>query len=103
MSPVDTLDTLRARYLHLTCEVLPARAAEAGHWPVRHDHCFMRIVLDHVFEGAWYDHVSGRPAYRHLTADELRRAVALAEAIEAEGADRLRPMNRQSLRWRGKG
>ncbi|MEM1042804.1 MAG: hypothetical protein AAGI91_09255 [Bacteroidota bacterium] len=101
MSTAD-LDALRARYLHLTREVLPAQAAEAGDWPVRYDHCFMRIVLDHVFGGRWYDHVEARPACRHLTGEQLRRAVDLAEEIAAEGAPLLRTMNQRSLAWRGK-
>ncbi len=41
---------LQARYLQLTREDLPAAALREG-WPVRDDHCFMRIVLDHLFDG----------------------------------------------------
>ncbi|MEM1115014.1 MAG: hypothetical protein AAF845_01465 [Bacteroidota bacterium] len=95
------LDALRDRYLDLTREALPARAAAEG-WPLRFDHCFMRVVLDDVFGGVWYDHVEGRPAYRHLDADALRAAIAVAESILDEGEPRLRALDAQSLRFRGK-
>ncbi|MEL7099326.1 MAG: hypothetical protein AAGM84_10905 [Pseudomonadota bacterium] len=74
--------------------------ARARGWPVVNDHCFQRIVLDHVAGGVWYDHIA-RPAYKHLTEDQAARAVALSEDIIAARAD-LAALNRQSLRWRGK-
>ena len=93
---------LQARYLELTQHVLPALAAERK-WPVRFDHCFMRIVLDHTVGGCWYDHLDRRlRAYKQLNQQQLERAVALAERLVDEGEAALVPMNRQSLRWRGK-
>ncbi|MEM8558284.1 MAG: hypothetical protein AAGG50_10725 [Bacteroidota bacterium] len=92
---------LEARYLHLMREVLPERARAEG-WPIRYDHCFMRVALDHVFEDAWYDHVERRPAYRHLSEEHLAAAVRHAEAMRDGGIPVVRAMNRQSLRWRGK-
>lgn len=68
---------------------------------VTEDHCFQRIVLDHLFSDAWYGHVQ-RPAYRHLDDGQLERAVDIAERIAAEGDPLLRRLNEQSLRWRGK-
>lgn len=91
---------LEERWLGLTREVLPGLAAARG-WPVRFDHCFQRILLDHAVGGRWYDHVPGRPAYRHLDAERLAAAVALGEAAAAGTAD-LPALNAQSLRWRGK-
>lgn len=87
------------RYRHLTGRVMPDMARARG-WPVVNDHCFQRIVLDHVAGGVWYDHIA-RPAYKHLTEDQAARAVALSEDIIAARAD-LAALNRQSLRWRGK-
>ncbi|MEO0939086.1 MAG: hypothetical protein AAFY38_13110 [Pseudomonadota bacterium] len=78
---------------------MPDMARGRG-WPVVNDHCFQRIVLDHVAGGVWYDHIA-RPAYRHLTADQAARAARLAEDIIAGRAD-LHALNRQSLSWRGK-
>lgn len=90
-----------SRYLHLTREVMPARARQPGtKWPVREDHCFQRIVLDHVAGGRWYDHIA-RPAYKHLSADQAAEAVRLCEAI-LEGCADLAALNRQSLAYRGK-
>ncbi|WP_174287093.1 GCN5-related N-acetyltransferase [Sphingomonas bacterium] len=92
---------LRAQWLHLTRQTLPALAAARG-WPVSADHCFQRILLDHAFGGRWYDHVAERPAYRHAGPAALTRAIALGEAAIAGGAD-MAALNRQSLAWRGKG
>ncbi|MEM8576804.1 MAG: hypothetical protein AAGF60_03050 [Pseudomonadota bacterium] len=74
--------------------------ARARGWPVENDHCFQRIVLDHVTGGVWYDHIA-KPAYKNLTPDQARRAAALAEDIVAGRAD-LSALNAQSLVWRGK-
>lgn len=89
---------LEARWLQLTRETLPGLAAERG-WPVSTDHCFQRILLDHAVGGCWYDHVAGRPAYRHLPAPALAAAVEMAAALAA-GAGDLHRLNRESLNWR---
>ena len=88
------------RWLALTREELPALARARG-WPVRADHCFQRILLDHACGGRWYDHIAGRPAYRHADDAVLARAIALGEAAVAGEVD-LVALNRQSLAWRGK-
>lgn len=99
--PLDDAPHLKdvARYRDLTGRVLPIVAADRS-WPVSQDHCFARIVLDHVAGGVWYDHIA-RPAYAHLTPDQASRAAALAEDILNGTAD-LAALNAQSLRWRGK-
>jgi hypothetical protein len=96
----DTRAALEAEWLDLTRRVLPALAAERG-WPVRADHCFQRILLDHAVGGRWYDHIAGRPAYRCAETDVLARAISLARLVLAGEAD-LHALNRQSLAWRGK-
>ncbi len=92
---------LQQRYLELTRVELPAAARQHG-WPIREDHCFMRVVLDHVFGGCWYDHLDRRlRAYKQLTDDQLAEAVRLAESMRDGGLDAVAAMNRQSLAWRG--
>ena len=92
---------LISAYMHLTKKVLPSMARRDGrNWPVAEDHCFQRIVLDTICGGVWYEHLS-RPAYKHLTNDQARRAVELCQDI-AEGRADLRQLNQQSLIWRGK-
>ncbi len=88
---------LQARWLHLTRTVLPGMAAEHG-WPIRLDHCFMRVCLDAAI-GARWDATVRLPAIRHLTDPQLARAVAIAEAIQA-APDTLRGLNTASLRMR---
>lgn len=87
------------RYLQLVDRELPARG-RAQRWVVHEDHCFARILLDHLFADAWYGHVDGRPAYRHLSAQQLEQAVAMGERILAEGDELLRRLNEESLAWR---
>ena len=89
---------LEADWLRMTRELLPALAA-ARRWPVSADHCFQRILLDHVCGGVWYDHVAGRPAYRYLDDALLAQAVATAAAVVAGDVD-LHGLNQQSLAWR---
>ena len=87
------------RWHTLTRQVLPGMAA-AQAWPIRLDHCFMRVCLDDAMGVRW-DSVVRRPAIRHLTDAELGRAVLAAERIAADPMS-LRPMNQVSLRLRGK-
>ncbi|MBD8546100.1 GCN5-related N-acetyltransferase [Sphingomonas sp. CFBP 8760] len=91
---------MEAEWLHLTRVDLPALAAARG-WPIRADHCFQRILLDHSYGGCWYDHVVGRPAYAHAGAAALVRAIAIGRAAIRGEAD-MAMLNRQSLIWRGK-
>ena len=94
-------DSLIATYMHLTKEVLPSMArSDRTNWPVSEDHCFQRIILDQVCGGVWYEHL-GRPAYKHLTKDQVQRAVELCQII-ADGQADLKQLNQQSLIWRGK-
>ena len=81
-------------------ERLPAAAREHPEWPIRLDHCFARVILDHVYGRPWRE-VIAAPAWRHMEPAELRRAIALAEEIAECRAD-LPALNAASLRVRGK-
>ena len=95
-------DKLVSTYMYFTKKVLPALARTGGKdWPVSEDHCFQRIILDHVCGGVWYEYLD-RPAYKNLTKDQVQRAVKLCEDI-ADGHKDLQKLNQQSLIWRGKG
>ena len=88
---------LRERWHALTRTILPGMAA-AQRWPIRLDHCFMRVCLDAALGTRW-DRVVRRPAIRHLSDAQLGRAVAVAERIASDPAS-LRSLNRSSLRMR---
>jgi hypothetical protein len=92
-------DALLGHWFDLTRRVLPGMAAAEG-WPIRVDHCFMRVCLDAAFGRPWHEAVR-RPAVRHMTAAELARAVAVAERIAAVPS-LLPGLNAESLRLRGK-
>ena len=72
--------------------------ANTHRWPIRFDHCFMRVCLDNALGTAWHTQVR-RPAIRNLTDAQLRDAIAWAERIVADPA-MLPPLNRRSLEWR---
>ena len=72
--------------------------APAQRWPIRFDHCFRRVFLDHAMQGRW-DRTVRRPAIRHMTDDGLHRAIELAESVVA-APHRLPELNQQSLAWR---
>ncbi|MEM6493826.1 MAG: hypothetical protein AAF650_05550, partial [Pseudomonadota bacterium] len=55
------------RWFALTRERLPALARERD-WPIREDHCFMRVLLDNSCGGPWRASVQA-PAYRHAPLD----------------------------------
>ena len=90
---------LLARWFDLTRRVLPGMA-EAEEWPIRFDHCFMRVCLDAAFGRPWHEAVR-RPAVRHMTEAELARAVSIAERIAASPS-LLPELDAESLRLRGK-
>ncbi len=94
-------DQLVARWLDLTRRVLPAMAsnmASGAAWPIRLDHCFMRVCLDHAIGQPWHERVA-RPAIRHLTDEQLHAAIAIAERIAADPLA-LDALNTQSIAWR---
>jgi len=98
---MSDIPTLREQYLSLVNQQLPEKAKE-GALPVRFNHCFARIVLDNLFEGCWYDHLSRKqPAYRQLDESQLERGIAIAQTMLAAPKVAAQ-LNQNSLRWRGK-
>jgi hypothetical protein len=96
-------------YLTLTRDVMPSLAQQVKleqgkgstkKWPVKHDHCFQRIVLDNICRGAWYEFIKS-PAYQHLNATQAKAAVLLCRRIINGQAD-LTQLNEYSLKWRQK-
>ena len=98
----DDLSQLRAEYRKKVTEELPKRAENSEGWPIHHDHCFARVVLDNLFGDEWYRHVDDRPAYKQLSHRELQAAIAIAERLLAEGTPLVTALHQNSLRWRHK-
>lgn len=96
----DDISDLREEYDRKVHERLPERAQVSEEWPIAHDHCFGRVVLDTLFEDEWYSHVDGRPAYEHLSPAELREAIAIADQLLEGGRPVVTELNDNSLRWR---
>ena len=97
----EVLAALRADLLRLANEAFPA-VAKTGDYPVRFNHCFLRIVYDNLLGARWQEVLpKGRAAYKQLSAEQLARAIELGEAVVADPAY-CRTLNERSLRWRGK-
>ena len=93
-------DTLARSWRGLVEGRLPRAAQTRTDWPVRHDHCFARILLDNACGEPWRNAVAP-PAWMNAPDGTLRAALALGEAVLAGKAD-LTDLNRRSLAWRGK-
>lgn len=77
---------------------LVARAAVKG-WPIRADHCFLRIAYDNAV-GAKWDTVVKPPAWRNLPLDRMAAALAVLIEIERSDGVALDADNAASLAWR---
>lgn len=96
----DDRMVLQDQYIELLRVTLPAIARRKG-WLLTEDHCFMRVVLDQLFQDCWYNHLDKRlRAYRQLNVEQLKRAIAMGNAIRDRGEELLEKWNRQSLAWR---
>jgi len=88
---------LTEEYLDLVNRQLP-EAAQRRAYPVKFNHCFARIILDSLFEDVWYRHLP-KPAYQHLTAEQLQAAIALGQTFLAD-PEACFAANQASLRYR---
>ena len=79
--PSSNVEVLRERYQTLINQTLPATYSQ----PIRFNHCFGRVVLDWLFGAVWYDHIE-RPAYKHLTNEQLARCIGRMELWLADHA-----------------
>lgn len=91
--------TLTDQYLDLINRRLP-EAASSGSYPVRFNHCFARIILDNVCGCEWY-RVIDKPAYKHMSQDQLKQAISLGEEFLADPQTCF-TAHRTSLQYRGK-
>ncbi|QXQ05412.1 GCN5-related N-acetyltransferase [Sphingosinicellaceae bacterium] len=73
-------------------------AEAAPGWPIRHDHCFLRVAYDNAC-GAKWDTVVRPPAKRNLPVEALAEALRLLETMADAGT--LRALNNCSLALRG--
>ncbi|WP_052055872.1 hypothetical protein [Myxosarcina sp. GI1] len=97
------IEQLRAKYLWLVNEELPAQAKQRE-FPVRFNHCFARIILDNLFNCCWYEAIDRKQgaAYKQLSVEQLERAIEIAEVIIERPDSYVRELNQNSLRWRNK-
>ena len=96
-----TTEALRDALRHQANVEFPA-AAKAGHYPIRLNHCFLRVVYDNLFGQQWQEVLAkSKPAIRQLSDEQLTAALAIGERVIAD-RDTCIALNRKSLDWRGK-
>ena len=102
-APLQSRDELVAEYDRLAKDALPARAKEQK-WPIRFDHCFMRVMLDCAFGRCWYECLDRKrgSAIAQISDADLAAAVAVGRRMEAEGRSAVDELDARSLRLRGK-
>ena len=101
--PPQSRDELVTEYTRLAKDALPARAKEEK-WPIRFDHCFMRVMLDCAFGKCWYECLDRKKgsAISQIGDADLAAAVAIGRRMEAEGRSAVDELDARSLRLRGK-
>jgi len=86
------------RYKQLINEILPAVFTK----PVRHNHCFNRIVLNWLFQDVWYHHLDNtKTAISQLNETQLQQMTSRMEQW-LQNPNLLFSDNQQSLTWRKK-
>jgi hypothetical protein len=88
---------LNSSWLNLMKETLPSMANE-HHWPISIDHCFMRVCLDTALGAPWHALVR-LPAIRHLTNDQMSKAIGVAQSI-ISSPELLHALNQNSIQAR---
>lgn len=80
----------------LVNEALPKLAVE-NNWPVRDNHCFLRIAYDNLFERCWYDVLSKKkPVLKQLDSDQLDRVIKILKRFP----DEICELNKKSIGYR---
>ncbi len=88
-------------FLHYAKNVLPSIASiKRNAWPIHHDHCFIRVILDNIVGCAWYE-VIPSPASKNLTDEQASAALNLARQIATEIVS-LHALTQRSKQWRKK-
>jgi uncharacterized protein (DUF427 family) len=95
--PASARASLTRRWLMLMHEILP-QMADRHDWPISQNHCFMRVCLDTSIGTPWHMFVK-RPALRHMSDDQLRHTVAIAERC-VETPSLLFELNSRSIEYR---
>lgn len=94
LAPGELID----EFNRLTERALP-RMATRKDWPLTYSYAYKRILYDAVLGGAWHKYIA-KPAYRHLTTEQMQMAVDLAKRIIQEGLPLVEELLRRSNNWR---
>jgi len=93
---------LEMEYKELFNVTLPG-IAKSDHWPIRLNHCLMRVALDTYWQCCWYDRLDQKKgALKSMTVPQIENVIVVGEKMGTEGKSYVSGLNRQSLSYRGK-
>lgn len=97
---MPSTETLKDRLRHQANVEFPA-AARSGDYPIRFNHCFLRVVYDNLFGTKWQTVLSpGQPAIHQLTGEQLEEALRIGRRV-IDDPEVCRALNQRSLVFRG--
>jgi len=93
---------LEMDYKELFNVTLP-NIAKYENWPIRLNHCFMRVALDTYWQCCWYDKLDQKKgALKSMTVPQIENVIVVGQKMTTKGKSYVIDLNRQSLFYRGK-
>jgi len=93
---------LELEYKELFNVTLPG-IAKSDNWPIRLNHCLMRVALDTYWQCCWYDKLDQKKgALKSMTVPQIENVIVVGEKMGTKGKSYVIGLNRQSLSYRGK-
>lgn len=95
----NQLEEKKARLKELANVEFPA-IARAENYPITQNHCFLRVVYDHLFQDKWQRILSNKkPAIHQLSAGQLDAAIAIGDEM-LKSRILVERLNEESLKFR---
>ncbi|NRB63904.1 MAG: hypothetical protein HRU40_12915 [Saprospiraceae bacterium] len=95
------IENARSEYLQRTNVDLPIQSKKHN-WPIHENHCFQRILLDHLFLAPWYTILkkNQNPAYQQLNIMQLSKLLMLTQKMQCMNKKDITALNQVSIKWR---
>lgn len=97
MTNIKRRTLLEETWLDLVNNILP-EISKIHHLPIKNNHCFVRCILDNVFDQPW-DRCIPRPAYKNISDLDLEVAIIFAKRV-IENPNLVIKLNNYSLHLR---
>lgn len=93
---------LEVKYKTMFNISLPKIAREEK-WPIRLNHCLMRVALDAYWQCCWYEKLDQKKgALKSMTIPQIENVIVIGLRMIDEGKSYVARLNKESLAYRGK-